>query len=270
AGAGLGGPAVAALRRALPGAVDPEAVAKALAELARDTVNGLAVFVFPGPDEYSKAQGTPRSDPGAMEAKTPDFLIHALDHFVPAPDVANPLNAALASGLGATPIPLPDSLLSLPLGSVDTLDAAVRVALQSDETIPVSVTIALLLNLTATQVNPAAVSGPFLSPFARLTYAEKAAAFSLLEGANSDLVATLDNGLPQPLSRSVSGLMKFVGGALLEFAGYGSYSEWAVFDRASKQLTGRPVGWRLTGYQPNGPVEGWDDLLGYYPGTKEG
>ena len=37
----------------------------------------------------------------------------------------------------------------------------------------------------------------------------------------------------------------------------------------SRTLRKRPVGWNHTGYQPHGPVEGWDDFIGYYQGRQE-
>ena len=55
----------------------------------------------------------------------------------------------------------------------------------------VGLAVALLLNLVATQVDPLAVSGPFLSPFARLRFDQKAQAFALIEGPDADLVALL-------------------------------------------------------------------------------
>lgn len=239
-----------------------------LAELARDTLNGLSVFTLPGPDPYSAAQGTPSDTPGALEARTTDFLIDALDNFVPFPDeLARPVATALATGLADSGVSLPG--LDLLPTEVATLDKALSALLRNDAALPLSLPIAALLNLLATQVNPAAVNGPFLSPFARLTYAEKARAFALLEGADSDLVALLDVHLPEPLKASVSGLLKFVGGALIEFATFGSYTEYAVYDPETGQLTGRPVGWQLTGYQPDGPVEGWDEFVGYYQGRTE-
>ncbi|MDV6013709.1 hypothetical protein [Haloechinothrix sp. LS1_15] len=234
-----------------------------LAELARDTMNGLAVFTCPGPDSYSRAQGTPREEPGAMEAETPDFLLEALDSFVPFPDqIAQPVGAALVTGLSDSEVPL-DGLESLP-AELRALDEALAAVLVNDATLPLSFPVAGMLNLMATRVNPAAVNGAFHSPFSRLTYEEKAEVFRLIEGPDADLVALLDAEFPQPLRNSVSGLLRFVGGALIEFAHFGAYSEYAVFDTDSRQLTGRPVGWRLTGYQPDGPVEGWDDLIGFY------
>ncbi|MPZ94297.1 MAG: hypothetical protein GEU96_05115 [Propionibacteriales bacterium] len=239
-----------------------------LAELARDTMNGLTVFALPGPDAYSEAQGTPSPTPGAMEAKATDFMMDALDNFVPFPDeLARPVGAALANGLAGTGIKLPG--LELLPGELATLDGALRWMLQNDETLPLSFPVAGMLNLLATRVNPLSVNGLFLSPFSRLTYADKARVFELVERTDSDLVALLDAEFPEPLKNSVSGLLKFVGGALIEFATFGAYTEYAVFDKRSKQLTGRPVGWSLTGYQPDGPVEGWDDFIGYYQGRTE-
>jgi hypothetical protein len=258
---------------AAPAAVDPLSgivglLRPVLAELARDTINGLSVFALPGPDAYSRAQGTPSATPGAMEAKATDFLLDALDNFVPFPDqIAKPIGAALATGLADSGIALPGlELLPVQLG---TLDKALRTLLENDATLPLSLPIASMLNLLATKVNPLAVNGIFLSPFARLTYAEKAAVFELIETPVPDLVALLDAQFPEPLKESVSGLLKFVGGALIEFATFGAYGEYAVFDERTRTLTGRPVGWRLTGYQPHGPVEGWDEFIGYYQGRTE-
>ncbi len=239
-----------------------------LAELSRDTLNGLTTFVVPGPDAYSRAQGTPRSEPGALDAKATDFLIESLDNFVPFPqELARPLAAALATGLSDLGIELPLNLGGLLPLQVAALDDALKELLQSDEAIPLSLVVALLLNLLATQVNPAAVSGPFLAPFARLSFGEKAAAFALLEGADADLVGLLDTQLPEPLHESVSGILRFVGGALLEFPAFGAYNEWAVLDARTKTLRSTPVGWRLTGY--GGVSDGWDEFQGYYQGRTE-
>jgi hypothetical protein len=227
-------------------------------------MNGLAVFVVPGPDAYSHAQGTPRTEPGAMEARTPDFLLEALDSYVPFPDeIARPVATAFATGLADSGVVLPAALAAL---DTTPLDDALKTVLANDETIPLSLALALALNLVATQVDPASLRGPFLSPFARLSLARKAEVFRLIEGPDADLVALLDAELPQPLRASVSGLLKFVGGALLEFAMFGSYTEWAVFDARTKALRGRPVGWQLTGYRPHGLVEGTADFRGYYQG----
>lgn len=248
----------------LPSVVD--LLRPVLAGLSRDTMNGLVAFVVPGPDAYSRAQGTPSDTPGGMEARASDFMIDSLDNFVPFPDeIARPVAAALASGLAGSDVPLVGALPT----QVATLDRALSVLLRNDATLPLSWPIASLLNLGATRVRPTSVSGAFLSPFANLSFAEKAAVVELIEDADADLVATFDAEFPDPLKSSVSGLLRFVGGALVEFATFGSFCEYAVFDPRTKELSGRPVGWRLTGYQPDGPAEGWDTFIGYYQGRKE-
>jgi hypothetical protein len=235
-----------------------------LDELARDTITGAAVFTVPGPDAYSRAQGTPRRDPGAVEAKSADFLMAMLDTYVPFPDeIARPVAMAFATGLADVGLDLPAPLRTLP---AKTVDDALKTLLQNDESIPLSLAVALALNLVASQVNPASLRGPFLAPFSRLSYAEKAEVFRLIEGPDSALVALLDAQFPQPLKRTASGLVRFLGGALLELLVFGSYNEWAVFDRRTKTTRSRPVGWQLTGYRPHGLVEGNPDFQGYYQG----
>ena len=54
-----------------------------------------------------------------------------------------------------------------------------------------------------------------------------------------------------------------------EFAAFGAYAEWHALDGTTRTLTERPVGWQLTNYQPDGPVEGWDELIGYYQDRRE-
>lgn len=241
-----------------------------LAELSRDTIRGLVVMVCPGPDAFSRAQGTPRDEPGALEARGDDFMIASLDGFVPFPDqLATPLAAALSTAVDDIGLPLPPGLLPPLFPPVWTLDQVLQELLENDETLPLSLVVALLLNVVATQVNPLALNGPFLSPFARLSLDEKCRAFELLEGPDADLVALLDAGLPEPLRSSISGLLRFLAGALLEFSAFGSYNEWGVYDGAARELTDRPVGWQLSGYQPDGVVDGWDDFIGYYEGRTE-
>lgn len=46
-----------------------------------------------------------------------------------------------------------------------------------------------------------------MTPFSRLSYADKAQAFALIEHSKSDLVRALDVELPEPLHDSVSGLL---------------------------------------------------------------
>jgi hypothetical protein len=47
------------------------------------------------------------------------------------------------------------------------------------------------------------------------------------------------------------------------------YSEFDVFDHATRSLDARPVGWDLARYLPDGgPRDGWDDLQGYFQGRR--
>ncbi|WP_053203034.1 hypothetical protein [Jiangella muralis] len=241
-----------------------------LAELSRDTLRGLVVMVCPGPDAYSRAQGTPRAEAGALEARGDDFMIAALDGFVPFPDqLATPLAAALATAVDDIGLPLPTGLLAPLFPPVWTLDRVLLELLENDEALPLSLVVALLLNVVATQVNPLALTGPFLAPFARLSLEQKCRAFELLEGPDAELVALLDAGLPEPLRSSISGLLTFLAGALLEFSAFGSYNEWGVYDASARTVTERPVGWQLSGYQPDGVVDGWADFIGYYQDRTE-
>lgn len=245
-----------------------------LAQLSRDTWNGFVAFSLPGQDAYSRAQGTPRGEPGGIEAQGTDFLIGNLDRFLPFPDeLVRPASRALVTALHDLPLPplplLGDLLppITVPPGA---LADAVFAILQNDEATPLSLPASLLLNFAATEVNPASLRGAFLSPFARLSFHDKARALELIETSNSDLVALLDAQIPQPLKASVSGLLKFLGGSLYEFAAFGAFGESRRYDARTRALTGRPVGWQLTGFLPdNQPGEGWDDLIGYYQNRRE-
>lgn len=272
--------ALAAAGTVVPGAAravtsgspaDPlvDVVAKLLAEIARDTINGLAVFVAPGPDAYSRTQGTPREEPGAMEAKTPDFLIESLDNYVPLPDqVATAVGRALANGLADVPIVVPNGLPLVTNSLLADLDDAVKLLLRNDAALPLSVVIALLLNAQAVRVDPGSAAGPHLSPFSRLSFAKKAEVFELLEQADPQLVGSIDAELPEPLKGTTSGIMRFIAGALLEFSAFGTFCEWSTFDAAGLTVTRRPVGWDLAKYDP-GSMDGWDEFKGYYQGRQK-
>jgi hypothetical protein len=104
-----------------------------------------------------------------------------------------------------------------------------------------SATVAGALNGLAQSVN-AATTGPFLSPFARLSFAEKAAVFQIMDATDS---------------------LKLLGGLLPLFAAFFTYSEAGAFDPATRSLTGQPVGWSISSYQ--GVSDGRDELRGYFP-----
>ncbi|MFB4315511.1 hypothetical protein [Actinomadura sp. 21ATH] len=262
--------AASALAAAPPAQADTDPgtdpVAAALGTLALDTMSGLAVFVMPGPDPYSRVQGTPRAEAGGVEARLPEFLVEMLNRFVPFPDqIAVPLLRALAQGAGDLRLPRPAGVPDA--AAVRRADRGLRLLLRNDATVPLAPVVALILNLEAVRVDPRSLAGPFAAPFARLPYAGKARVFELLEGADSDLVALLDRHLPEPYHRSVSGLIEFTANGLLVLAALGGYSEWGVFDPETRRLTGRPAGWRASGYTPS--ADGWDEFTGYYQDRTE-
>src|SRR5262245_22139547 len=78
-----------------------------LDQLSRDTLNGFVAFVVPGRDDYSRAQGTPRAEPGGIEAGGTDFLITNVDRFLPLPDeLVQPAASALVTALRDLPLPI--------------------------------------------------------------------------------------------------------------------------------------------------------------------
>ena len=124
------------------------------------------------------------------------------------------------------------------------------------------------LGLVDREVNPLAVApvtstGISLSAFSHLSSAEKARVFQLLEG-----LQVPDDKLPEPFTRA-SGNLSFIAGIVPGFAAFLAGNEQGVYDAATRSLTGRPVSWQISGYQPAGPVEGWDELKGYYRGRKK-
>ncbi|MEA2589233.1 MAG: hypothetical protein QOH66_2160 [Actinomycetota bacterium] len=259
------------------GVLDPaieDIAAPALKILARDTISGLVAFQVPGSDKYSVAQGVTSNRPGGIDARGEDVFLIDLDEFLPLPETyVHALAACFTTAV--SDIPIPAELLG-PLAQLGekfgtTMDDALRALTESDAAVPLSLLIALMLNFLATQVDPASVAGSIpTSPFASLSFDDKARAFDALENADSNLVATLDRGAPEPLKGSLSGLLKFVGGALLEFGAYLSYGEWGVFDPATKTVSQRPVGWDLSNYMPGRttPADGWDEFKGYFQGRQ--
>lgn len=238
-----------------------------LEALAKDTMNGLVAFVVPGPDPYSIAQGVSDNEPGGIAAKGTSFMLKALDDFFPLPAAPmKQLIQALANALSAR-LPMLPAGAALSPTLAQELDAAVQNLLHTDGAIPLSAAVALFLNFMATVVDPAAANGTFLSPFARLSFPQKVAVFQMLEEHTSKVASLFDGNLPEPLKSSLSGLIKFLAGALLEFAAFGSYSEFGAFDTNSGELSGVPVGWKLSHYLTATnfqPPEGWDEFLGYY------
>lgn len=107
--------------------------------------------------------------------------------------------------------------------------------------------IAFTLNSVTAYVN-SAVTGPFASAFANLSFAEKAAVFQIMESgvAGAELV---------PLANS-----------LLLYAGVMTYSEAPVLNPMTGELAMTPVGWILSSY--DGVADGHADYQGYYRGRR--
>jgi hypothetical protein len=255
---------------ALAGVSIDDLVRRILNALNRDTFNAFGAFVVPGSDAYSLAQGTPRGEPGALAARTPEYLISYFDGIVTLPtDLVRGLSSAMAGGLADVPVRLPPGVPILIPGVLEALDDAIRLALRDEQaTLPLSNVITVLLNLISTLVNPASVVGPFLSPFARLNHGEKAAVLSVLEGPDLPLITAIESQLPEALHGSISGLVRYLAGSMMELGAFGTYSEWAKFDPRTRTVRGRPVGWTISQFDP-GVLNGWNEFDGYYQGRSE-
>jgi hypothetical protein len=101
-------------------------------------------------------------------------------------------------------------------------------------------TVATILNSTTLAVFPAG-TGPFESPFSNLSFAQKGTVFEVLEG--------------NPLTAPLIGILPVVVGFL-------AYAETAVFDPATRTISGRPIGWDLSNY--TGVSDGRDEFKGYF------
>jgi hypothetical protein len=153
------------------------------------------------------------------------------------------------NGLLAFVVPGPDEysvaqgISTVEPGGVDEGVTDILIA-TLDETTPFlpqfSATVAGILNGIALVVNPSP-SGQFPSPFACLSFAEKAAVFQIMDGTDS---------------------LKPLAGVLPAFVAFFCYSEAAVFDPVTRSLTGHPIAWDLSSYQ--GVSEGRNEFLGYF------
>jgi hypothetical protein len=116
--------------------------------------------------------------------------------------------------------------------------------------LPLSATAATILNEFARQVDPAANKGTFASPFANLSFAEKARVFQTVEG----------------LPAESAGSIRFLAGNLPDLVAFLAYSEAGVYDAKRRRVRRRPVGWTLTHYA--GVAEGRKEFKGYWQGRK--
>jgi hypothetical protein len=108
--------------------------------------------------------------------------------------------------------------------------------------------VAALLNQAALRVNPAPLTGAFVSPFARLPFAQKAEAMRQLE------------------QDTEGSTVRAIVGTLIGITAFLVYSEGGVLDRNRREATAEPVGWRISRY--DGVAEGRDELIGYWKGKR--
>src|SRR5690242_11822867 len=131
-------------------------------------------------------------------------------------------------------------------GGVDACVAELLIA-TIDESTPFipsfSAQVAAILNGIAQGVNPGG-GDTLASPFANLSFAQKAAVFQIMDATPA---------------------LELFGGLLPLFAAFFCYSEAGVLDPATRKLTGQPLGWTLCHYQ--GVADGRDEFLGYFPGV---
>jgi hypothetical protein len=189
-----------------------ERAAAAADPVTRQTIEGLMAFVVPGDDAYSRQQGVSTARPGGVGAGAAPFLERTYDEALPLPLIGNGLDISL----------------------------------------PGSILVATLLNAQAKAVNPLAILGPFLSPFANLRFEHKVEVLRRLEEETPLFEGTI---------------VRFLLNTVPTLAGFEAYSEAPRLDPATRQLTGRPVGWDLSSYP--GVSDGWDELRGYYRGVSE-
>jgi len=220
--------AASAAVAALPGVLDSRGWWSAAyaenGDVVLDTFNGLGAMLWPGNDAYSKAQGEWNERPGAVAANVGLHLVTALDGLVAQPYTALPVDRG---------------------------------------TVPLSGSLASAINSVALSVNPVGTGAAFVAPFARLTLADKAAVWRILE---QDTRQVTDHDPTQSL-----GTLQFLFGVLPALAAFYAMSEVDVYESTTRSVTRRPVSWDHCSHLEGrlAPPEGWDDFAGYYQGRRE-
>ena len=193
-------------------------------DVVLDTFNALGAMIWPGNDPYSVAQGESNDRPGAVAANIGRHVVAMLDGLVAQPYTALPVERG---------------------------------------TVPLSGSLASAINSVALSVNPVGTGPAFPAPFARLTLADKAAVWRILE---QDTRQVTDRDPTHSL-----GVLQFLFGVLPALVAFYAFSEVDVFDPATRTVVRRPLGWDHAGYLEDrtAPVEGWDDFSGYYQDRRE-
>lgn len=244
------------------------AVLDAVEGFSLDTMRGLCVMVMPGPDEWSAQQGTPRNDPGPIEVGGGEFVKDLFDNYLGAGDqLARPLALGLGEAISDLGVPTAP-FLGLSRDDGRRIDEVLGYE-YDDAVLPLSLPVALLINFGALLAVPGSVVGPLGSPFSRLSIGDKCRVLEAIEGPVPQIVNVIDRALPTPLRDSASGFLRFAGGILLDGAAFSVYSEMNNYNPATGVVSPRPPGWELTGFRPDGLVDGHDELIGYYQSRTE-
>ena len=171
---------------------------------------------------------------------TRDTINGLVAFVVPGPDAYSKAQGQSSKTPGGIAAKTPDAVIEL-------LDRFVGTS--EGPTLPAAGGAASLLNGYALQVNPAAAGGQFLSPFARLKFAEKVEVFRRFEADTE------------------GSELRFVSGILLGAVGFLSHTEWGAYDFQARKLKEVPVGWRTSHYA--GLANGRNELKGYFQGRRK-
>ncbi len=251
-----------------------EQLSSALEALRNDTFFGLIAFAVPGDEPYSQQQGVSTATPGGIATRADLYLTGGIDRVVPMPPgFMQQLLDAVGAYLNAAPLAIPDEAAAA-LGEngewiLENLDSSLSQYLETD--VPNSILLALLLNLVANQVIENPGTGPFIAPFSNLSWEQKGQVMAALDGNGSWLKSALQWSIPDRNFREAApGVLQTIVSFVIRIASFATYNEFAVFDAENLTITSRPLGWVLSGYQPDAPpvADGGDDLIGYYQGRR--
>ena len=269
--AGIALPGVVTSSSGLAGRVNAQTGSNAfdaVEAFSLDTMRALCVMVMPGPDEWSRQQGTPRDEPGPIEVGGAEFMKDLFDNYLGMGDqLARPLALGIAQALSDMGVQT-GPFLGLSEPESRRIDEVLGYY-YSDRVLPLSLPVALLLNFGALLAAPGSIAGPLGCPFSRLSLVDKNRVLEGIEGPVPQFIEIVDGSLPVPLRGSASGFLRFAGGILLEGTAFGVYSEMNNYDPTTGEVSPRPVSWDLTAYRPEGLVDGHDELIGYYQDRTE-
>lgn len=246
----------------------------ALEALRNDTFFAMSAFAVPGNDPYSQSQGVSTAYPGGVGTRADLYLAGGIDLLVPMPPAfMQQLLSAVGAYLRFCPLEIPDDAAAS-LGEngewlLENLDH--KLGSYLEQGVANSVLVSLLMNLAATLQNGHATAGPFVAPFANLTWDEKARVLDELDGGRSWLKTAVTWGVwDRDYRDSAPGVIQSLIAFMLRIGGFSAYNEFAVFNPANNTIVQRPLGWVLSQYQPSAPpvADGWDDFIGYYQGRR--